>query len=296
MNELQQTTETGLSEQYKEISQNVLSSQIIAQVKSRFLMAIQKPRDYDMVREKILKHCKRSSFSASAIYRKPVDKGRTVDGLSIRFAETAIREMGNLGVEVISVFDDDFKRTVRVTCTDFENNVSYFGDVTVTKTVERRSPSKDDVILSHRINSNGTTVFTIVANEDQLLIKQAALVSKMIRTLGLRLVPADILEDCMEAIRETMRSGINKDPNLEKKKILDSFTLIGVTSENIKKYLGYPLESITKEDILRLRELYSGIKNGEVSIKEVFYSDQPEEQTSEPEPEPEVSVPTKKKA
>ena len=51
------------------------------------------------------------------------------------------------------------------------------------------------------MNSYGDTVYLVEATEDDLLTKQAAHVSKVIRTAALRLLPSDILEEAMEQLK-----------------------------------------------------------------------------------------------
>ena len=118
-------------------------------VEARYIMAIRRPRDMDVVREKMLKECRRPSFAAVARYQKPIgrDKSKWPSGPSIRFAEAAVRNMTNITVETMTVYDDREKRIVRVTVTDLEANVPYAQDVTITKTIERRQRKEGDQVL-----------------------------------------------------------------------------------------------------------------------------------------------------
>ena len=74
----------------------VLAAQRQAEIQARYLLAQQNTRDLDVVREKLLKECRRPSFADVARYRKPIRKG--VEGLSIRFAEAALRIMKNITI------------------------------------------------------------------------------------------------------------------------------------------------------------------------------------------------------
>ena len=85
------------------------------------------------------------------MYSKPVGRGR-ITGLSVRFAEEAVRSMGNLDVSTPVVYDDPHKLIVRVSVTDLEANAIYSHDVTVVKTVERRSLKDGQAALSVRQN------------------------------------------------------------------------------------------------------------------------------------------------
>src|SRR5215472_13374231 len=65
-------------------------AQAQAEVAAAVQMALRHPRDWDVVRERLIKECKRPVFATGrepgkgAIYSKPVGNG-TIKGLSIRF-------------------------------------------------------------------------------------------------------------------------------------------------------------------------------------------------------------------
>lgn len=253
-----------------ELASEVLAAQKRAEVESRIIIAKKFPRDYDIVRTNILKACARPAFAESALYSKPV-AGKDIVGLSIRFVESAIQAMTNINVETQAIFDDKDKRIVRVTVIDIESNTSYNLDVTISKTVERKKVSPYDTVLSHRENTKGERVYLVEANEDQLTVKQNALISKAIRTLGLRLFPSDIADECTKRIYETMSKGLKEDPEFEKKKIIDSFTKIGVSPDSIKKYLKRDnLNGLLERELIELRQKYTAIKDGECTISEAF--------------------------
>lgn len=132
----------------------VMSAQVEASVKARYSMAIMRPRDFDAVRERILKDARRPSFAACAIYHKPVGNG--IEGPSIRFVEAALRAMGNIFTETVVTYDDAEKRIVRVSVTDLETNTYYNQDVTIQKTVERNSVKPGETFISQRLNSRGS--------------------------------------------------------------------------------------------------------------------------------------------
>ena len=208
-----------------------------ALVESRYIIALQRPRDWDLVRSKMLKDAKRPSFAAVARYHKPIGKG--VEGPSIRFVEAALRNMGNLITETNTLFDDAEKRIVRVTVTDFESNVIYSQDVTITKTVERKSLKQGDTPISSRLNSYGQMTYLLPATDDDILNKQNALISKAVRTLGLRVIPGDLVDEAMRVVLDTQSKEDARDPDTAKRNLLDSFASVGVSATHIKEYLGH---------------------------------------------------------
>lgn len=246
----------------------MLAAQAKAQIEARYVMSERHPRDLDVVREKLLKECRRPGFAAVARYLKPI--GRGVEGPSIRFAETAIRLMGNISVDQMTVYDDRDKRIVRVIVVDCETNTPYSSDVTVDKTVERRNVKDTDEVLRTRTNSRGQMVHIISATEDDLLNKQNAMVSKAIRTNGLRLLPGDIVEECMVQVLATQANADAVDPELGKRKIYDSFSSVGVTVAQLKEYLGHESDALTQKELIDLRGLFAAIREGTTTWREVM--------------------------
>jgi hypothetical protein len=249
-----------------------VAAQAKALVEARYVIALRRPRDMDAVRSKIMKECLRPSFAAVARYTKPIgqDKSKWPTGPSVRFAEAAIRAMGNVTVDAVTTHDDAERRIVHVTVADLEANVPYSLDVPIMKTIERRRTKDGDQILGQRTNSRGEPVFIIAATDDDILNKQAALISKAIRTLALRLVPGDIIDEAMDQIVVTQRSDDAADPDAAKRKLFDAFGALGISPEQIKQYLGSNAAALTPKELTDLRALYAALRDGETSWREVM--------------------------
>jgi hypothetical protein len=253
-----------------ETASTAVAAQAKAMVEARYIMAMQRPRNWDQVRQDIVRECKRPSFAhnKSAYYRKPIGQG--VEGLGIRFVEVALRCMTNVLVETTMIFEDDAKEVHRVAVTDLESNLTYPLDVRVSKTVERSKPSDDGSYIAVRKNSYGKNVYTVPANDDDLLNKRAALISKAIRTLGLRIVPGDLQDEAEEIIKTVRMNEAARDPAAERKKIADAFGEIGVKVSELVSYLGHSLDACSPAELVDLRGIYGAIKDGEATWKSVM--------------------------
>src|SRR5665213_1861288 len=251
-----------------ETASTVVAAQAKAHVEARYLIAIRQPRDLDTVREKLLKECRRPGFADAARYNKPIGKGIT--GPSIRFAEAAIRCMGNIDVQTPTIYDDREKRIMRVITLDLEANSGYSSDITIDKTVERRKFKPGDAVIRQRLNRDNIPVYILEATEDEILNKQNALISKAVRTNGLRLVPGDIIEECMDICIATQNNRDAQDPDAAKRKIFDSFAVLGVTAEQLKEYLENDGGTLTPKEIADLRAVYVTIKDGETTWRAVM--------------------------
>jgi hypothetical protein len=231
-----------------------------AEIESAYIMAMRKPRSWADVRAKILAACERPVFAEKAEYAKPMG-GSKISGPSIRFAETVIQAAGNIKTSATVIYDDENLRKVHVQVTDLENNISYGKEITLAKTVERKKIKEGQQVISTRLNSYSEMVYIVPATEDELLVKQAAQESKIIRTCGLRMIPQDIVEEAMEVARATRKKNI--DPKAELNKILDAFSKLGVKPSDIASYLKKPIEQIVGADIDDLRQIYTAIKDGD---------------------------------
>jgi hypothetical protein len=256
-----------------ETAASAAAAQVKALVEARYTVAIARPRDMDGVREALLKECRRPSFAAVARYNKPIGKG--VVGPSIRFAEAAIRCMSNVVVEEVTTYDDDEKRIIQVSVTDLEANVPYTTSVTVEKTVERSSKKPDDECLRERTNSQGRKVYILRATEDDILNKKNALLSKAIRTLALRLVPGDIIDECMYVVVQTQKDTDAKDPDGARLKLVDAFASLNVTVADLKGYVGTDLNKLSPAELADLRALHAAIKEGETTWRAAVEAKQP---------------------
>lgn len=245
-----------------------MAAQQKAMVEARYKMALARPRDLDKVRQNMLKDAKRPSFAAVAIYHKPIGKG--VEGPSIRFVEAAIRNMTNILTETATVSEDDERRVIRVAVSDLETNTYFSQDVTVTKTVERAKLPQGEKPIRVRTNSYGKPVYILHGTDDDILNKQNALISKAVRTLGLRLIPGDLVDEAIIYVRQTMATQDAQNPDAAKNRIIDAFAMLGVGVENLKEYLGHELSTLAPNELQTLRTIYSAIKDGETSWKAVM--------------------------
>jgi len=269
-----------------------MATQQKAIVEARYKMALARPRDLDLVRQKMLKDASRPSFATVAIYHKPVGNG--IEGPSIRFVESAIRNMTNILTETSTVSEDDERRVIRVAVSDLETNTYFSQDVTVTKTVERRKLPQGEKPIRVRANSNGQPIYILHATDDEILNKQNALISKAVRTLGLRLIPGDLVDEALWEIKKTMAQQDRQDPDAAKHRIIDAFAQLGVSVEALKEFVGHELSALTPNEIQLLRTTYTSIKDGETSWKAVM-DDKAEKEANAKEKAKQAAVPTSAK-
>jgi len=250
-----------------ELAQTADAARAKAEIEASYTVAIHRPRSIADARTRILEACKRSRFAASAKYKKPIGGG-TVDGPSIRFAEEIAKLFGNIRTSADTVYEDDDVRKIRVSATDMETNLQHAIEISMRKVVERKKIRAGMEVLAERENSQGQTVYLIKATDDDMLSKTQAQVSKALRTVLLRLIPQDIIEEAMDVVSETLRSGVAKDPAKHQKAIADAFSGIGVRPGDLEAYLKHPLDATTPAEIEDLRAIYNAISSDETTWQE----------------------------
>lgn len=234
-----------------------------ARIQSAYVMAMQRPRNEMQSRSRILEACKRPEFAGRVEYAKPVG-GKKMVGPSIRFAELAVREWGNVITETQLVYEDQNVRRIKVTVIDLETNATFGKEVQINKTIERKD-GKGREIVGERTNTYGDKVFIVLATEDEMHNKEAALISKVIRNEGLRLIPSDIVDEAIEVARATIHNRDAKDPKAATKKLVDAFGNIGIAPKHLESYLGHSLDIVSPAELQDLRGIYQAISSGESS-------------------------------
>lgn len=248
----------------REMQGAALAARAQAEVQARCIVAMQRPRNLMQVRVRVLEHCKRPGFAVRAEYAKPVG-GNKVRGPSIRFVETALQEYGNVMPSATVIYDDDIKRIIRVSVSDLERNVTYDDEAIVEKFVERKAPKDGDEVLGSRRNSYGDVVFKIRATEDDFANKCAAAVSKKTRNLGLRILPADIVDEAMFVAKQTRETQNAQDPASARRQLVDAFVELRVMPIELDNYLGHPFDQASPAEMDDLRGAYAAVRDGDTT-------------------------------
>lgn len=243
-----------------------------AEIEAAFIVAMKRPRDIVQVHARVIKECRRTGFAEVARYSRPVGGGEKAEGPSIRFAEAAARAMGNIRTGSYLIYENDSKRTFKVVALDLETNTSYEADAVVTKTVERRFPEKGRKVYGSRKNSKGQDVYIVEAYEGDLRTKENAEISKTLRTLLLRLIPGDIVDDAMNQVKTTLQDRAAKDPDGERKAITNGFMELGVEPKDLAEYLGHTLDKTVPVELVELRGLYRSIRDGQITWNDALAS------------------------
>lgn len=247
-------------EQRAETATAAAQEEARALVQAKCILALQRPRDWAEVRKRILADCARPRFAEEAKYLKPIGDG--IEGPSVRFAEACARHAGNLWRTARVTFEDQIRRHVQLSVMDLETNLTLDEEIVIEKTVERRY-ADDRHVLGQRKNKKGDTVFIVAATDDEILNKANALKKKAERTLLLAFVPADIVEEAMEAVEAT-KEGMAKLAGARERMVAE-FAKVRVTVADLEAWLGHPLAQVSPREMSELRNVYSAMADGEGS-------------------------------
>jgi hypothetical protein len=268
-----------------ETSSVAMSALARADIESRLALAQRFPRNLDDVEVRLKRECSRRGFAEVARYRKPQGKKKNeetgrweqnyIEGFSVRFAEAVVRSVPNLDLSTQSIYDDDEQQIMRVTLFDLETNNRTSLDVVVIKTVERRDLKPGQQPLGRRTNSYGDPVYILPATDDEIMMKRGALVAKARRNLVLQMLPGDIADSCEATVFSTLANADAKDPEGERKRLLEAFAVLGVMPSAVEEYLGHPTAVLLPGELAELRAVYSTVKTGEASWKEILEAKNP---------------------
>lgn len=275
-----------------------------AMVQARFIMAERNPRRWDDIRVRLLQHCDRPGFALIARYKKPAGKkqvnGQWVDsfaeGFSARFAEVARQEVGNLETFARVTYETEEVRVLSAGVLDYQRNNSDVRDITISKRVEKRGsqdrktkewgPPEGREVVGQRTNSRGEVTYLVKATDDEVKQRQNSEISKATRDETMRLIPRDILDDCLERVMATLNDPKKIDPGTMRKRVIDAFAGLSIMPSDLITYLGCELEKASPAQVAELRGLFTAINDGDITFGEALeqkYGEQPKDNPRTPE-------------
>jgi hypothetical protein len=254
-----------------EVAASALQAREVAMVQARVMQALARPRNVENFRVRLLNECQRLGFADDAIYSKPIGK-ESIEGLSVRFVERALALYGNVLSSQQVIEDGDETRTICCMVMDLETNVTSSVDMVVHKAVERKGykgqPPEGREVLSERLNSYGEKVYMVRATDDETRSKQAAYGSFGYRNMGLKIMPADIVEEAKKTCYAVLEKGAKERPEDVRRRVFDGFASVGVTPADIEAFLGHDPSRLVPAELELLRKVWKSIENGESTCEQ----------------------------
>ncbi len=232
---------------------------------TQMAIAVQRPRSESKILTDSLHELDLyPSMAREAIYNKPVGKDDTgtmkmAEGLSIRAAESLGNRWANssYGVEIVS--EDEDTATIAAVFLDYEANTRHVAMQRVSKffktkqgQIVRIAPDRFDLVL--KANS-----------------------SKNLREIILRSLPAGLKKEYETKARNLLKS---EPISNQRNALIERFTALGITLDQIEKWKQKPIKDWKKEDIIDGLGLANALRDGEINKDDVFPKEQIKEQMS----------------
>ena len=222
-----------------------LVSRQAQEVQAAMVIAKRFPRDEFDAFERIRKACQRKKLAEEATYQYPRG-GTKVTGPSIRLAEALAQGWGNIDFGIIELEQNDKESSVMAYAWDLETNT--------------RQTKVFTVPHVRYTKSNGNTKLTDPRDIYEMTANQGA---RRLRACILGVIPGDVVDSAVDMCNQTLEKNLDGPIEDTVRKTLVAFKdNYGITKEMIEEYLGYSSESFTAQDIVKLRGVYSSLKDG----------------------------------
>ena len=222
--------------------QKAMEAREVANIQAKIFMAKRFPRNYADVLKRIDSDCSREALASQAVYE--YSRGGTkITGPSIRLAETLARAFGNIEsvTEVLSQTDE--ASLVRVYSWDYESN---------------RQANRTFFVRHERDTKKGKVKLTDNRDITEAINNIAA---RNRRACILELIPGDYVEHALDVCDKTLRAKVKITPDTLQT-LLEAFKPFGVTRAMIEARLQRSLESISINQYLDMRRIYTSLKDG----------------------------------
>lgn len=228
------------------------------EVQAMMVIAKRFPRDPIDAMDRIIKSCTRQTLAQSAVYSYPRG-GQSVEGPSIRLAETLAQEWGNIQYGIRELSQSNCESTVEAFAWDIQTNTR---QVKVFQVPHVRYSKKGKQILT-----DPRDIYEVVANNG----------ARRLRACILGVIPGDVIEAAMEQCSITLKA--NADVSIDGlKKIASIFQEnFNVTQEMIGKRYQCKFEALRPAQVIQLRTIYQSMKDG-MSQPRDWFDVEPENQ------------------
>lgn len=228
-------------------------SKELSEIKGKMFLARQFPRDPDYSLQAVLRECKRKELAEAATYEFPRGDS-VVKGPSIRLVEVLARHWGNIDCGITEVDTRDGMTTIKCFAWDLQTNVADEKTFTVK---HERSTKKGSYKLTDERD-----IYEAVANKG----------ARRKRACLLAVMPGWYVDEALRACEETLAAYISDGKSMEEVigTVVSAFSEFGISPEQISEKLGKDVDKLSKNDVVKLRHLYSAIKDGFVKPADAF--------------------------
>ena len=228
-------------------------SKELSEIKGKMFLARQFPRDPDWALSEVMRECERKELAEAATYEFPRGDS-VVKGPSIRLVEVLARHWGNIDSGITEVATQDGETTIKCFAWDLQTNVS--DEKTFTVKHERSTKKATYKLTDER------DIYEMVANKG----------ARRKRACLLAVMPGWYVDAALAACEKTLAASITDGKSMEDviSGVVSAFGEFGISPDQISAKLGKEIDKLSKNDVVKLRHLYSAIKDGFVKANDAF--------------------------
>lgn len=221
-----------------------------AEIQAAMVIAKRFPRDVVRATDRILRACTRPALAEGALYAYPRGS-ELVTGPSIRLAESLAQGWGNVTFGVRELSQTRGESTVEAFAWDLEANTR---QTKVFQVPHVRHTKRGQIKLE-----DPRDVYELVANQG----------ARRLRACILGILPGDLVEAAVKQceLTQTHAGGATED---QVKGLIEAFGKIGVTPEQLARFLGHRLDGVIGAEMTRLRKVYTSIRDGMAKAGDFF--------------------------
>ncbi len=236
----------------RSVTAEMVTSRQTQEVQGQIVMAKKFPRDYVASCNRIMQACQRKGLAEKAMYEYPRG-GTKVVGPSIRLAEALAQNWGNMSFGIVELEQKAGESQVMAYAWDLETNTR---QEKIFSVPHIRSTKKGNVPLT-----DPRDIYEMVANQG----------ARRLRSCILGIIPGDVVEDAMDQCNQTLIGKADK-PIIDLVKDMAAIFKkeFSVPLEAIEKYIGCKSEAFSMNDLVRLKRVYTSLKDGMSKREEIF--------------------------
>jgi hypothetical protein len=235
-------------------------SREVAEIQTQYLMAQRFPRDPRASMDGIINAFARPRLAERAQYEY-ARGGNDITGPSIHAAQAIAQQWGN-----VAFGWQEFSRGVGPDGVPYSEVKAYATDL------QARVPRDIKFICRHwRDTKKGGYK---LSDERDIYELCANMAQRRVRACILAVVPQDVIDTAMEQAEMTLKAKADTSPEAMAK-MVDAFSPYAVTKEQIEKLIQRRLDSITPAQVIRLKRIYTSLRDGMSEPAEWFEIEPP---------------------
>ena len=215
----------------------------IEEVKAAIMVAQKINRNELIAETGITAACKRLALAEKAMYSYSKG-GQQISGPSIHLAKMMARYWGNLQYGVRELEVRDKESVVEPYCWDMQTNTR----------------SSKVIIVKHQFKAHGK--MKELTDPRDIYEHVANMAARRLRMCILDVLPAELIEMAQSECQRTLEHGEGVSVLDRVKKMIVSFTELGVDREMIETRLGHKLEITTAIELVNLQKIFVSLRDG----------------------------------